>query len=428
MIFIPVGISCVGIVLTLLCRARITVHLAIFTVLALAVMVPSHAPPREVLVMSASGAAITLLIAIVRSFDVFVRAVPNLWLLAFLLLSATVTAFESDGSYALFVILSSVVYVLLSLIVSSSSLGTRVLIVAVPAFVVVQFLLTFSEEFLGLKALWPQTNGHDNITSRINPIAPWLAGRAMGSTSQPIPLGILAGLLCLLCIWMALNHSKSYWVFAGIASVVLLFSGTRSSFLALFVCIAFWLVVRAGLKRIPVYLAVGALVVVSVIGSDALSLLGFSNFSSTTSYVHRADVLTFIPELANRTLGDLFFGSGYSSIGALLQSATFGGGSGILVFDQEFIRTLTATGVLGLGLLFMAFVEGFRRGNLLSRLILIFLGVSFLSFDALSWNMSTIWFVFAASGPVLPALLDGGREPGIEDSVVIRGTRAPSLR
>lgn len=403
MIVLPVGLSFAGLFLILLCKARFAAYFAVFFVLALAIVIPSHSPPREVLVLAAAGAVLILLAAVFRSLDAIRGSVPNVWLIAFLTFSSTVMAVESERSYALFVALTAFLYILFSLFVSGPGQhGTRVLVIAVPIFVVIEFALSFSEEFMGVKALWPQTNGSDFITHRYNPVAPWLAGRAMGSTSQPIPLGIIAGLLCLLCVWMAFKRSKVFWVFATLAAVVLLFSGTRSSFLALVVCLAFWFALRAGLKSVPVYFAVGAVLIGVFWVADGLSLLGFSNFSSTDSYLHRADVLGFIPTLADRPLNELFFGSGYSSIGVLLQSSSFGGGSGILVFDQEFVRTVVATGVVGLVLLVLAIVEGFRRGNLPSRMILLFMAVTFLSFDGLSWNMSTILFVLAASGPVLP--------------------------
>jgi len=403
MIIIPVVIAIAGFVATFFCKARHASRCAFFTVFSLAVMVPSHSPPRDVLTAAAIGAVVVLAVAIVRVHSSVVSGVPNVWLMGFLLYSSGSMLFEAEGIYAWFLFLSCVGYVLLSVLVSQrQSNGSDALLIALPIFIIIQLLIATAEEFLGMKALWPLTNGTDFITHRLNPVAPWLAGRAMGSTSHPIPLGMLMGLSLVLCIWTATNiRRRLSWVFAILAAIALLFSGTRNAILAILLCLMYWFSSQAGSKRLPMYLLGGAFGVIFMLSVDPNSLPGLVGFYSSESYTHRAHVLEFLPELFNRPFQEVVFGSGYSSIPELLQSSTFSGGSGIQVFDQEYIRTFAATGLLGFVLLMMSIVEGFRRGNVPSRLILVFLCVNFASFDALNWNMLMTLFVIAASGPVL---------------------------
>lgn len=419
MIFIPLVIAAAGLIATTFCKVRIATHCALFTVLALAVLIPSHSPPREVLSTAVVGAVVVLLVASLRCHVSLATAVPNTWLIAFVIYSSVVMIFESEGPYAWYVFLLGISYVLLSLLASQpKSNGTTALYVALPVFVAVQLALATSEEFLDTKALWPLTNGSDFITHRLNPVAPWLAGRAMGSTSHPIPLGILMGLSLVLCAWIAIHRrNRTSWIFVALAGVGILFSGTRSAILAAFISIVFWFGSSAGTKRLPVTILAGMFGIVVILTLDANSLPGLSGFYSSESYLHRSDVLDFLPELAKRSTSEIFFGSGYSSIASLLQSSIFAGGSGIQVFDQEYIRTFVATGIVGFVLLMLAIVEGFRRGNMPSRLILIFLCVTFASFDALSWNLSMTLFVLAASGPILQS---NSEVPSLDDQKSLR--------
>lgn len=427
MIALPIGITICGLVATIFSKANKASQGALLFVLALAVLVPSHSPSRDVLSAAVGGAAVILVVAIVRSHRLIAKAVPNIFLILFILYSSVITFFEAEGPYAWFILLSCISYLLVSILVSQPGFnGTAVLYLAVPIFVVIQFVFSSAEEFLGAKAIWPLTNGTDFITHRLNPIAPWLAGRAMGSTSHPIPLGTLMAICLVVCMWVAINgRRRRYWLVSVLASTVILFSGTRSAILAVLVSLAFWFSAAAGSKRLPGYVVGAVAFFIIAVSVDPQALPGLSGFYSSESYTHRANVLEFLPELMQRSFGDLFFGSGYGSIASLLQSSVFSGGSGIQVFDQEYIRTLTATGVVGFMLLMLTIVEGFRRGNVPSRLVLICLAVTFFSFDALSWNLLMTLFVIAASGPIFQ--VDEISEQQMELESLQSNNRPPSI-
>lgn len=403
MIIIPIAVTALGLLLTTVCKIRIVPNCTIFTVLILAVVVPSHSPPRDVLVAALGGAIFILCLATMRMFRRMGSSVPNMWLVVFLLYSGFISATEAEGPYAWFVVLATSLYVVLAIFAAMPrSNGTQVLYVAVPIIVILQVGLASAEEFGGVKAPWPLTNGSDNIAHRINPVAPWLVGRAMGSTSHPIPLGILMGACLVLAIWMARRRRHWYlWLIVALSGIGLIYAGTRSAFLATFVALAYWAITTASAKRAPFFLLTGILGVAAFLITDADALLGLGKFYSSESYLHRADVLAFIPELGERSITEVFFGSGYDSIASILLSSNFSGGTGILVFDQEYIRTFVSTGLIGLLLLLMSIIEGFRRGNIPSRMVLIFLCFIFASFDALSWHLPTTLFVLAASSGLM---------------------------
>jgi hypothetical protein len=301
--------------------------------------------------------------------------------------------------------------------------GTKAFYAAVPLLIVLQLALSTAEEFLSTKAPWPLTNGTDFIAHRLNPIAPRLVGRAMGSTSHPIPLGVLMAIFLIFCLWVAIHtRRRSYWLFCLFAAIVVIYSGTRSAILAIAVCLAFWFSTTGGAKRLPGYLLGTVALLLIFVSVDPQTIPGFSGFYSSESYTHRANVLAFFPTLVDRSFFDLVFGSGYSSISSLLQSSFFSGGSGIQVFDQEYIRTLTATGLVGFTVLIMALVEGFRRGNLPSRLILICLSITFFSFDALSWNLLMTLFVIAASGPIFKVDVAGKHQAEVQPRLLLRSS------
>lgn len=402
MIYVPLSVAIVGLLSTLFCRSQIAPQLGVATALVMAVLVPSNSPSRDVLTISVVGVIAVLLMSLFRNFGVATRTKTNPFLVLFILLSSLVSVFESKGSYGIYVVLTCVMYLILIVVASFITANdSTVLRRFVPIIVVFGFAWSFGEEFMHVKALWPLTNGTDNITSRINPVVPWLAGRAMGSASHPIPFGILAGICFVWCLWFAYAEKKIfYWVIACMAGATVLFSGTRSAILAVLIVLGFWFLASAGAKRLPVFVLalVGGLAILSFV--DLQDVPGLAGFYSSESYTHRSDVIDFLPQLLNRPVSEFFFGSGYSSISSLLQSSMFAGGSGILVFDQEVVRTFTATGLIGIILLISALVSGYRRGNLPSRFVLVFLVVNFFSFDVLSWNLLVVVLILAASGPL----------------------------
>ncbi|MBD8104056.1 hypothetical protein [Plantibacter sp. CFBP 8775] len=369
----------------------------------LSVMIPSHTPPRDVLLASAIMALALLVFGVVRSGPEIRRySSPNGWLIALIVVMTMRSAIDAEGPYRYFVIASGALTLGIAVIASVSWPGqeSRQLIPwAVLVVLFVQLALTVTEEFLGLKAVWPLSNGSDNLTSRVNGLAPFLDGRALGSMGHPIPLGVLAGAAAATSWWLLVERRQRLALIPLLASAaVLLFSGTRSAVFALALAVAYLYISRAKLRALPAF-TLGALAVVVVAAtSDLPRLFGFSAVATTDSFTHRFGVLQLIPELFNRDLMAFFLGSGYQSVAAELSVSSVGV-DGIMVFDQEYLRTAWSIGALGLLLLVASIVAGWRRGGSLHRMIIIILIVMLASWDALSWNFGLTLFVLAVSCP-----------------------------
>jgi hypothetical protein len=84
------------------------------------------------------------------------------------------------------------------------------------------------------------------------------------------------------------------------------------------------------------------------------------------------------------------------------------------VYDNQFVREIAVSGVLGFALLVIAIIVGLRRGDVLSRLCLGVLVLMFFSFDALTWRSVAIIFVLVCSGPVGGRVLAKDEDPPLE--------------
>lgn len=369
----------------------------------LSVMVPSHTPPREVILASVLAALALIVLGLVRSGPEIQRyASANGWVVALVAVMTLRSAVEAEGSYRIFVVASGVLTIAVAVLASVSwpAINDRyVLVWAIPALVAVQLAATTSEEFLGLKALWPLSNGSDNLASRVNSLAPFLEGRALGSMGHPIPLGVFAAIGVAVSVWLLVEKRKKFALAPLAASAtVMLFSGTRSAVFALALALAYFAIAKARLRTLPAFI-LGALVVVAVAAtSDLPRLLGLTEVSATDSFTHRFGVLQLIPEVFNRDLVSFFFGSGYKSVAAELSVSSIGV-DGILVFDQEYLRTAWSIGMIGLVLLIGAIVSGWRRADAVHRMVIIIFVVMLASWDALSWNAGLTFFVISVSCP-----------------------------
>ncbi len=322
----------------------------------------------------------------------------NIPLCMYLLWTTAVTAVTSEADWGLLRVATCVL--LLLLMICLSRLAPPYFgIVAIAAVIGIQLLLGMLEAFTSLDALWPRPDGSDRIESRVNQLAPWLPGRVLGSTAGPIPYGTLAGLGILIAAWaIASKNRKSFW-FLLVASVgMLLLSGTRSAAVAVIIVVAAWLLLRSTSSRL---LSVGVIILTCIIAlgysGNAFSVLGLGNVDSTTSFLHRISVLSSVGALLEQQqLAEILFGNGERARDLILSGVVASSG-GVTVFDNQLVRELASSGLVGLLLLLAALVRGFRLGDGASRLLLAFIAIMFFSFDALTWNVILFFFVAAGS-------------------------------
>lgn len=396
---VPIAVTIVSIVFVLLVPKTSSLAVGASAAMAMAVLVPSFSTSAPVAVLAVLGTILVLLLALFRDRDgVVLRRSPYI-LIGFLLWSAVAGARGAPTNMVLLYLATGVLLTLLVLVVmGAAARGFNVLLPLIGAVLVFEVIVGFSEEFLGGKAMWPRADGSDNISHRVNSVLPLLVGRAMGSTSQPIPYGMLLGFCVLVCLWFAVRDRSILLYSLSVLGVVgMVFSGTRSAFLSLAAALAIWLAFR--LARKPVlfysYLAVG------LVGGLAALFVGLSlggtDLTSSSSYTHRLGILDSAGNLFSRNPLEVLVGSGYESVRSLIASGVVSGEPGIMVIDQEYVRTLAGVGVAGLALLIGAIVAGLRRGTELSRLMIAYLAIGLLAFDGLSWRLIATLFVIAVA-------------------------------
>lgn len=364
--------------------------------LASAVLIPSFATSAPVAVAAVLGPIAVLLVALFRD-RTLLRTQTYPWTLAVFL---TWSAIAGSLGWAPKLLLLNYATVFLLLlfavaVIGAVSRGNNILMPLFAGVIVIEFIIGFLEEVFRTGALWPRANETDLITHRVNEVLPFLAGRAMGSTAQPIPYGVLVGFAVIVCVWFAVRyHSKIIYALSGVGLITMVFAGTRSAFLALGGVGVIWLLMKARWKRSTMVWVVGGVIVLGAAGAIAVGVSDPSMLA-TNSFQHRAGILTTAGNLLARDPLSVLLGTGYSSIQSIIDGGVVHGVKGIDVFDQEYVRTLAALGVVGLVLLIASIVRGIARGTELTRLLIVFIAFSFLFFDGLSWRLIAVLFVLA---------------------------------
>lgn len=265
-------------------------------------------------------------------------------------------------------------------------------------------LLAVLEQIRVVPYVWARDTQDDSydIALRNNELAPMFIGRSEGTFAHPILLGMFCATTLTLCIVAAFRTRKwSYLIPALIAGGTLALSGTRSAAAAAAVGIALWLVLRPGRWLV---LRLGFATVVGLIigsGSDLRAYFTDSSLTGSVSYVHRTDVLSSLPRLLSRSGFDVTFGSGAGSIDSLFDSGLVSGFGDYHFFDNQYVRLLALSGVVGLLLFVIAAIVVFVRGTRSSRLLLVVVMVMMASFDTLTWSFSYFITIVALTGTAL---------------------------
>lgn len=394
---VPVVIFLTGLITAWKVRLDWTLWAAVTTALVMAVLVPSFSTSAPVAVAAVLGAVIVLLFGLVRDLSTLRHTPMPLILIVFTVWCAVI---GSIGSPIKLVLLNlgtgALLFLLAVAVVGAANRKKNFLLPLFTIIIVFEVLMGLAEEFLGLKAMWPRANGTDLIGHRVNSIVPFLAGRAMGSTSQPIPYGMLLGFGVVVCIWFAVRRS-SRWLYAvaAIGLVGMLFAGTRSAFVGLFAALALWLILAVRKRLILLIPVLAVMAIGSVVAFLLVVRSADQSLLASDSVVHRLGILETASNLLKRGLTDLLFGSGYQSMGDLIRKGVVHGVVGIDVFDEEFVRTFASVGLIGLLLLLATVILGLIHGNTLSRLLIVFISVGFFTFDALSWRLIATLFTVA---------------------------------
>lgn len=415
MLLTAIVILTFAVVAMLLHSRRHIPHIALFVSVLLAVLIPNFGPSDEYQILLIGGSAAIGLLAIIRTRpdapEGFVKV--NGWIIAYLAYSAGVAIFYLPtvaGAFRAVSTLGLIAVVLLArrATATPSNYFTHI----ITAVVLLEVVFGLAEAFFSQPAVWPRPDGSDRLASRVNHLAPWLDGRVLGSLAGPIPYGTIAGFGLIVAAWMIIEYKrKGYLLLFGASAVGLLLSGTRSAIIAVIVVVAIWLISRSSASR-PVTIVFGALGAgLFVLLSDVSQLFGLQGVEDTNSFEHRNEIIGSISQIL--TLQSPFavvFGNG-DNARDLLTDGIITTTTGVTVYDNQLVRELAASGVLGVVLLAAGIIAALRRGNGLSRMIVVFSVMMFFSFDALTWRAVIVVFLIACAGPLAPKLKAATAEP-----------------
>jgi hypothetical protein len=177
---------------------------------------------------------------------------------------------------------------------------------------------------------------------------------------------------------------------AAIGLVPLLLSGTRSAVVALLVALLVGFLTSLQKGWATVATVWFGLLGIIILMSGAVDAILNPDVASSASFVHRTSVIESAARLIDRPLDQAVFGSGGSSIDELFASGVVQGFQGLFFFDNQWIRSLALSGLVGMAILGVMFVVGIKRSDDLRRLLLIQLLVMTFSFDVMTWPIAVL--------------------------------------
>lgn len=303
-----------------------------------------------------------------------------------------------------------------------------VLLISIP----VELLVSVAEQMRLIQTAWPRGDASDEITNRAHQFL-GLIGRSEGTTGHPILLGTLSAIGVVVALWSMLRARRvlvriGYLVLAAMAVGTALLSGTRSALLTLGGCVLLWFLTA---RVIPWVIRICVLGGVVALGYRQLLDVAYSLLASvrdTTSFEHRFGVLGNVPRLLGRHGSEFWFGYGGGvDVGELFRSGAIAGHDQLAYFDDQWVRLLAVSGVIGVLLCLAMLLVGIWRTDQLGRLLIVMLVVMFFSFDLFTWTLPSLLLILAVAGP-LGAQSDAAAPADAESEPVTRRKRAVGIR
>jgi hypothetical protein len=299
---------------------------------------------------------------------------------------------------------------------------------------------------LGLEAVYERTTG-TNMFDRLESVMPMLsfqgagvqmrdgAVRAMASSTHPIELSSIMVMLVPVAIYLALQTRRWHWWLACGALLLGNFAtGSRTGFIGLMAigAVLLWLRPRATLRLWPALLP--AIVAAQVAVPGALGGIKDSLLNPGTVISEQQRVVKGNERLSNNRLADLgpslaeyasynpLLGQGYGTRITGFDSAAYGNAA---ILDNQWLKTLLETGLLGLLGFLWLFTRAIRRLGRRARspaseddwlpvalaAAIASYAVSMLTFDAFSFIQGTfVLYILLALAAVMLHLPEGERQ------------------
>lgn len=228
--------------------------------------------------------------------------------------------------------------------------------------------------------------------------------RAQGTLGYPIPFAAFLVVVTLVILFGGVI--KSIPLRASLASLTvtgILLSGSRSAFVALAAGIGAavlmsWVRSRAS-GRTPrsIYWGLAAFAVLSAVG---LAFFVKALITDDFSLTHRGGIVEAGWKLLSLPTPQMLVGTGYDSIQSLFDSGFFET-DGPATIDNMLVSQVVTSGVVGLVLLLWTIFAALRRSGVVEAAVLVAVLATFVSYDALGWQISA-FVLFTFVGLTVP--------------------------
>lgn len=250
-------------------------------------------------------------------------------------------------------------------------------------------LLATLERFAGMNAIWPRRGGMVFRADGVNNLWNDAGGRALGTMGWAITLGEVTAILTVLATWFFFTTRRVFWLGSAVLGIyVIALSGTRTAIIML-IAAGTCAVFLTAWRRIVSFGVgmIGITVLLLLYAPELPAMLGFGERSAgSSSVLHRQAVLDSAGNLILRNPLEAIFGSGYSSVPDLFTQGVLVGSGGTVVVDNEYVRSLAALGIIGIGLLVLVAVGALVRGPTVTRVLVVTVLVGATSYDIFSWS------------------------------------------
>ncbi len=322
---------------------------------------------------------------------------------------------------ALYNVALGAVLVMASVAASSVSArwGTTPILKTFAFMLPVHLAIAVAEQTGAVSTVWPRATWIDEIANRPQTVLTFLEGRSMSTLGHPILLAVVAGIGVISAILVALRTgNRGYFLLAATGLAALALSGTRSVVASLAIVGVYALVRKANFLIRALILGLAFLAWIYADGLDILQGATSKEVLESTSFTHRASVLEGVGAyVAQSTPGSMLWGTGANGYLRLFTSGVFGGGDGLVFFDNQLVRTFVVAGIVGTIILIAAVLASFLGGSTESRALILFMLPLFFSFDVLTWQSSFLYLVVALS--IVPSVREAA-----PNALVVHGSTA----
>lgn len=381
--------------------------------------IPLYAAPSWLIVVAMIACVCWMGMAMLLDPD-GTRAAPATLGVALLIICDVASRVRGAGpELALYNVALGAVLLLASVATSSVSgrWGTTPILKAFAFMLPAHLAISIAEQTGAISTVWPRSTWIDEIANRPQTILTFLEGRSMSTLGHPILLAVAAGIGVISAILLARRTGRpSYFLLAAVGLAALALSGTRSVLASLAIVGLYALVRKANFLIRVLILGLAFVVWIYADGLDILQGATSKQVLESTSFTHRASVLEGVgPYLSQSSPGSILWGTGANGYERLFTAGVFGGGDGLVFFDNQLVRTFVVAGIIGTIALIAAMLTSFLAGSTESRALILFMLPLFFSFDVLTWQSSFLYLVIALS--IVPSVR-AARPDGLD----LRGT------